>query len=602
MIARATIKRFRIPLTAITVFGTGGLVAVTVAIVLYLGFSQAAETTRRYWANQAETLINSMDSGLDAHLRPVREQALWVARDLNDLSVPAALDDYMFGVLAATPQVAGVAVIRPDGATRRWHRAERLAISEDWSQKPWFDDYLNQVETSRGPTWREPIFTDTLSVTTLLHDVPLRDATGQFTGVFAQIVPVHELSHYLVQTDWGASITPFVLYDRNQVLAHPLIVPDPQRISLPELDGFEDPVLRRIWTPDEADPFISRELADTQAAGLFFDEEFYMFLYRDIERYGPTAWTLGAYIVPSQLDGGEVERIRRAALAGLLVLIVGTALAVLAGRGVSKPITSLVAATEAVERGDFDAVRPVRASRIRELDDAREAFEHMVRGLRERRLIRDTLGRFVPEKVAASLLAGGGKLEVQQAEATILFCDIEAFTALTESLGPAGIVNLLNRYFSAMVEILERRGGIVTQFQGDAILATFNVPVADEAHAAQALAAAEEMLECVAQQTFDGQSLAIRIGINTGPVVAGAIGAHERLSYTVHGDAVNLAARLEELNKEFETRLLLSEHTAASIPQPALRCVGETAVRGRSGAIRVYTLAARAGREQSPAR
>ena len=104
----------------------------------------------------------------------------------------------------------------------------------------------------------------------------------------------------------------------------------------------------------------------------------------------------------------------------------------------------------------------------------------MVKGLRERELIRETLGRFVPEKVASSLLSGGGDIPVQQTEATILFCDIEAFTRLTETLGPVKIVDVLNAFFSAMVEILERHGGVVTQFQGDAILATFNVPIADD--------------------------------------------------------------------------------------------------------------------------
>ena len=165
----------------------------------------------------------------------------------------------------------------------------------------------------------------------------------------------------------------------------------------------------------------------------------------------------------------------------------------------------------------------------------------MVDGLREREIIRDTLGRFVPEKVASSLLAGGGTIPVQEAEATILFCDIEAFTQLTETLGPVKIVDVLNAFFSAMVDILEQHGGVVTQFQGDAILATFNVPMADVNHARNAIQAAQEMLNCVANNEFEDETLNIRIGINTGSVVAGAIGAKGRLNYTVHGDAVNLA-------------------------------------------------------------
>ena len=172
----------------------------------------------------------------------------------------------------------------------------------------------------------------------------------------------------------------------------------------------------------------------------------------------------------------------------------------------------------------------------------------------------------------------------------MLFCDLEGFTALTESLGPAGIVELLNEYFESMVEILERHRGVVTQFQGDAILATFNVPLRDPAHAANALRAAVEMRSAVRRREYAGQRVGCRIGINTGHLVAGAVGAKGRLSYTVHGDAVNLAARLEALNKELGTTILVSEATAAHTEGFEFAPMGEVAVRGQTGRVEVYTL------------
>lgn len=105
--------KYRIPITAITVFGTSGLLAFTVAIVLLLGFGQAVQSTRQLWANEAQGLIDQMEQSLDARLQPVRDQAHWVARDIKDLSDLEALDDYFYGVLAATPQVAGIAIITP---------------------------------------------------------------------------------------------------------------------------------------------------------------------------------------------------------------------------------------------------------------------------------------------------------------------------------------------------------------------------------------------------------------------------------------------------------------------------------------------------------
>jgi len=582
--------KYRIPITAITVFGASSLLALSVGIVLYLGFNQAAQSTRQLWAGQAKTLIDSMESGLDTRLRPIRDQALWVARDVKDLSDPAALDDYFFGVLAATPQVGGIAVISADGSSRRWHRGERVAIDEDWSHRPWIRSYIDQVEIEDAASWREPIFTDTLSSATLLHDVPLHDDEGEFIGVFAQIVTVKELSAYLARNYSDTGVTPFVLYNHDYVLAHPSIQSGNLQQPLARLDELDDLVLKRIWSPDWEAEFISQALTDTEASVISWGEDEYLYLYRDIRHYGPAPWTIGVYLNTTLQTGNQVKDMMHALIAGLVVLVLAIIASVIVGRKVSVPVKEIARAADAVGAGDLDSIVALGNSRIRELDEAGSAFNNMINGLRERELIRETLGRFVPEKVASSLLSGGGDIPVQQTEATILFCDIEAFTRLTETLGPVKIVDVLNAFFSDMVEILERHDGVVTQFQGDAILATFNVPIADAEHAANAIRAAQEMLAAVAEDHYAGESLNIRVGINSGSVVAGAIGARGRLNYTVHGDAVNLAARLEALNKEYGTRLLVAESSATQAGDCGLKPYGETIVRGQSQSIKLYTI------------
>lgn len=581
---------YRVPITAITAFGGSILLALSVGIVLYLGFSQAAESTRLLWADQGKTLIDSMEQTIDERLMPIANQARWVARDVKNLQDLSSYDDYIFGSLAATPQVAGVAIITVNGKGRRWHRDERVAITGDWSQKPWFQDYLNQVKTAASTAWREPIFTDTVGSSTLLHDIPLRNADGEFIGIFAQIVTVHELSTLLARDHADTGVTPFVLYNRDYVLAHPGIISGSEQQPLPQLDELGDLVLKRIWSPDEDASFISAALEDTQASGIFWGDAFYLYLYRDIERYGPAPWTIGVYLNTNLRSGEQRANILRSLAAGLAVLLLGIIASIIIGRHVSRPVKEIVSAANTVDAGDLNDVEPLGGSYIRELDDASKAFNNMVNGLRERQVIRDTLGRFVPEEVASSLLAGGGAIPVQQTEATILFCDIESFTQLTETLGPVKIVDVLNAYFSAMVEILEQKGGVVTQFQGDAILATFNVPIADTNHASNAIRAAQEMLNTVAVNEYEGEKLNIRIGINTGRVVAGAIGAKGRLNYTVHGDAVNLAARLEALNKEYGTRLIISESSAASIDDVELSRIGEATARGQTRSIALYTI------------
>jgi len=589
-------EKYRIPITAITVFGTSAILLVTVGIVLYLGFSQATDSTRQLWADEADTLISAMEQSLEFHLKPIREQARWIANDIDDLSNLALFDDTIFGSLSATPQVDGIAIVTASGKSRRWHRSSRKIIEEDWSGREEIIQWLDTIKTQTDPSWRAPVWVEQpVAMTTLLHDVPIRDETGKFIGAFAQIVPIVGLSNFLSIHHAETGLTPFVLYDREYVLAHPMIInrqfsAEGQQPGLPTLESFSDIILSRIWTPDEPLPFISEALTETQASGVQWGDDFYLYLYRHINRYGAAPWTIGAYVNTSLQNNKEMERLIEAMLAGIVVLALAIVASIFIGRRVSKPIKAIVHAARTVESGNYDSVPLLPGSRVRELNDASNAFNHMVQGLSERELIRETLGRFVPEEVASSLLAGGGQIQPHQVDATILFCDIESFTQMTESLGPVKIVDVLNSYFSAMVEILEQHGGVVTQFQGDAILATFNVPVANPHHATNAVHAAQAMLSRVESTDFSGEMLNVRIGVNSGPVVAGAIGAEGRLNYTVHGDAVNLAARLESLNKEYRTRLMVSDNTIVLAPEFEFTRVGESTVRGQTQSISLYTL------------
>ena len=174
--------------------------------------------------------------------------------------------------------------------------------------------------------------------------------------------------------------------------------------------------------------------------------------------------------------------------------------------------------------------------------------------------IQRIFGRYVPAQVAEQLI-DGGQLAPQQREASILFADIEGFTRLSESLPPARVIGLLNSFFSAATSVIDERGGIVVNHVGDALIAAFNAPLPIEAHAARAVDAARALLSLVSERDFDGHWLRLRIGVATGPVAAGTVGGAERQTYTIYGDTVNLAQRLEELNKELETDCLISRET-----------------------------------------
>jgi class 3 adenylate cyclase len=271
------------------------------------------------------------------------------------------------------------------------------------------------------------------------------------------------------------------------------------------------------------------------------------------------------------------------------VLVLAVALAAVAGRRLGRPIEALARAAHLVRKGRLGEVRALPRSRIYELDEANRSFGEMVEGLRERNVMRETLGQFLPEAVAHELLAGGGRLEPEEAKATVLISDIEGFATLTDALGARRTIEFLNAYFEVVVGIIERYRGVITQFQGDAVLAVFNLPIADRDHGANALRAALEIVRAAQAQSFAGVRALNRVGITTGRVVAGAVGAAGRLTYTVHGNAVNLAARLEQLNKEYGTRILLSDKTAERCPGFKLRKVADARIRGYAEPIALFT-------------
>lgn len=261
---------------------------------------------------------------------------------------------------------------------------------------------------------------------------------------------------------------------------------------------------------------------------------------------------------------------------------------VLMARSLSRPVRILLDAMRRVDRGDLEVKVPVVSND--ELGMLSEQFARVVDGLRERDRIRKTFGRFVPERVAAALLADEGAMAPKESDATVLFTDVEHFTSIAAGLEPRRILDMLSTYFDEIARIVHAHRGVVTQFQGDAVLASFNLPSADFDHAAHAVQAAFAIHATLDERELPGGiRLRTRIGISSGSVVGGTVGGSERLGYTVHGNTVNLAARLEGLNKELGTRVLICKRTAQLLGERfALRDRGVQRVRGFSEPLRVF--------------
>jgi len=589
--------RPRIRFATIAVSGLGLFVAVSVGVTLALSGAAGYRSTRTLLAEQSEALVDTIERRIDTLLVPVSEQSDAIerafARGEVGFGSAGQLDAFMRGALASAPQVSTFNLIEADGRSRRWRRGEPGVEIEDWSGRANIRQMLARGRAGGGAEWLPPLWGPISHTPVLLREMPLRHG-GVYIGTLLAVVPVARLSEDLASFARETGVTPFVLYGKDFVLAHPRFagIEHPAGDAtepLPRIAEIGDRVLEGLDAADARTPLVLRSVSRAKAAAAKVGKEQFVTLQRTIERYGPEPWTIGAYV--GLQEGGpvaEMQHLVYALAAGVGVLVVAVFFAAYAGRRLSGPVQALASAARAVEDGELERVPVLPASAIAEFDDANSSFNRMVQDLRQQQVMRRTLGQFVPKEVARRLVKSGGRIEPVETEASVLFCDLEGFTPLTETLGPAGVVEFLNAYFEVMVSVVERQGGIVTQFQGDAILAVFNVPIAHPDHALRAARAAIEMVAEAAAGNFAGRPAANRVGVATGMVIAGAVGSRGRLSYTVHGDAVNLASRLETLNKQYGTRILVSAATAVQCPGLALRRVGDAPVRGLSGTEVLY--------------
>ena len=220
---------------------------------------------------------------------------------------------------------------------------------------------------------------------------------------------------------------------------------------------------------------------------------------------------------------------------------------------------------------------------------ARKTLIDAVNATRQRERVEQMFGRFIPPAVVHDLVDKSGVLAPIERFATILFCDVAGFATISEKLEPEALMATLSDYFDAIDHAIVQQGGVVIHFQGDAVLAAFNIPLNQPDHADRAIQCGKAILALTQNQTFRGIKLPTRVGIATGLVVAGSVGSDTRLGYTVYGDTVNQAARLQELGKNYHRVLLVGETTIDHcVEPPDLEAVGKEILRGRSSELTVY--------------
>ncbi len=310
-------------------------------------------------------------------------------------------------------------------------------------------------------------------------------------------------------------------------------------------------------------------------------------------------------LVPADRAFEAVYRVQRQNILILMMILTAAFVIVyLFSRTLSMPIVELLYAARRIQQGDYTVqIKPTTRDEIGSLT---RAFMEMVHGLRERQKIKEEFGKFVNPAIAERAIQGSLRPGGEKKVCTVLFSDIRGFTRFSESRQPEEVVEFLNRYFTAMVDSITITDGVVDKFIGDAIMAHWGALLSQQDEAKRAVNSALLMRQSLIDlnQVFAMEGIPhihFGLGINTGPVIAGQVGSEKRLEFTVIGDAVNLASRIEYLNKEFGTDILVSESTRRILgDEYRLVAMPPVRIRGKVDPQQTYAVLGRINDPDAP--
>jgi len=591
--------RFSVSLRVLLATGVAGVVALSVAITaLTSGSNEATVTAMR--TQRSLAVMHGLEQWMRDQLRPlqsvVRNTQAVVADGSLDLSDIPELDGYVRGLMAGTQRLEVVAIVGADNQARRYGRTGPPAL-EDWSDRPNVATMLAGLgERARAgrtaPEWGEPLWRGGGGHAVFNMRAPLVH-DGAFVGTAIVMIGLGPVGEALPRSLSPDVLTPYVLYDRGTVLAHPLLDAGSLGTSgsadtaqpLLKLEDFPDLRLATLWSGTELDLPTPAAMRPGWVRGVQAEGEETIHTVQEIIDYTPAPLMIGVYRDAIE-DGAATGPPWLTILVGLVLVGTTAAGALLVGRRIEAPLADVTATARAVAAGDLSLDPPDTPAAVREVDESRSAVRSMLEALRGRERRRGLFGPYVPDDMARRLLSTGHTPSGTQGEATVLNADLSAVLAVVRELGPEDALEVLNGLLTSLVAVVEHHGGVITCLQGNALEAIFNLPDRHPDHATAAVLAALAMQRRLSNIAQDDPRVFCRIGIGTGPVLAGPVGAEGRSMYTVSGDAAVLAAHLASMTTA--ERVLVSDRSAglaASIPFVSL---GKLPVRGQGADARVF--------------
>jgi class 3 adenylate cyclase len=536
--------------------------------ILFREFVDQMQTLGEVVAKEVRSDLAEMIRGLEGLAREVSPAA---ARES-----PARIRETIRAVQAFDRHLLQVSVVDEEA---------RLALSVTVQGEPEPISKVGVAFSLEGkPFISEPYRSPTFQRWVVALGVPVKDAGGAVRGAVTARYDVQgEFGELLAPVRFGKSGHVVLVGPGGHILVHPQ---DKARVGE---DISASPAVR------EALQGRSGWVVAKNASGA---ER--LFAYRPMD--SPATLGRAPWVLLSEVDPEEalapVRSLRTEFILGLIALFaICLVVASQVSWSIRGPLARLVRFVKIVRGGDL--TQRTQVAGRDEIAELGTALDEMVAGLQERDRVKEIFGRYVTTQISEEVLKGEVALGGQRRRVTILLSDIRNFTTMSERMAPEEVVSFLNDYFSEMVDAVFEHGGVLDKFIGDGMLAVFGSLDEKPDHARRAVRAALRMKVLLAklngERAVAGRPpIGIGIGIHTDDVIVGNIGSRRRLEYTVIGDGVNTCSRVEALNKEFATTILITEATHAEAGEEfECRLMPETALRGKTKALRVYEVMSR---------
>lgn len=599
--------RARAGLSTVLVGGVTLLILLAVGSVLWITLTSATRNTFELLGQRANATLDVLEAKIDGQLLSVMGGTEEFAQQFADgrLNIDDKRDNVFHafsGFLSAHPQVTALLYVSvgQDSITVARSEGYPIEIPPTPGAAERRNFALDLVRDHGRPIWGDPIWVSDIGQPVLTYIAPVKRGDKLLGAVIAPVV-LTNVSKFLLDMETKGDLSAFILHNHDRVLAHPRM----KDADFQETNSVSDTPLPRIR--DVPEPAFDLLTGGGDEATMLLEyaanvtnarvDENLIVLTRDTDKFGPAIWTLG---VTFQRDivGREVDRLITTAIVGLVILVLAVLLGFVLARYLNRQIGQLVTSAGALTKLDIMTAPPVPDSRIRELSDAARAFNRMIAALR-------LFEVYVPKQLVLRMMQRGEEVEATQERVlTVMFTDIRGFSTIAEHMDATGIAELLNVHFDMLAGPIEAEGGTVDKYIGDAIMAFWGAPEEMPDHAARAMRAAAEIQRLVQEDNDRRRAtgeppLVVRVGVHTGPVVVGNIGSRNRINYTIVGDAVNIASRIDSLAKEMakdeDCIVLVSSDScdhAKSESNEAydLSPMGEQEIRGRQGTVKVFRL------------